>query len=216
LDTAPWERVLSLHAKADGFDYAGLRADEAGMADLARFVESVGAMDPEEPLASWLNAYNALVIHAIVTRPPVPSVRGVDGFFDTLRYRVAGRRRTLDDVENRVIRPRFRDARIHFALNCGARGCPVLHRHAFTTATLDATLDRLCRRALASQRHARIRDGVVHVSELFFWFAADFERDAGSVVAWLARYGGERLAALSADARLERIPYDWRLNQTTR
>jgi len=204
LDASPWERVLTAHAKADGFDYAGLAADEARMADLAAFVEVVGAMDDDEGLASWLNAYNAIVVHAVVTRHPLRSVRDVDGFFDSIRHRVAGRRRTLDDVENRVIRPRFRDARIHVALNCAARSCPALHRHAFVERTLDATLDRLARRAVASQRHVR----GTRVSEIFFWFSADFERDAGSVAGWLRRFGAE----IPEGASLERLRYDWRLN----
>ncbi|MBW2461785.1 MAG: DUF547 domain-containing protein, partial [Deltaproteobacteria bacterium] len=132
LDAGPWQRVLTAHARGGGFDYAGLRADPERLADLNRFVEAVGAMNDDEGLASWLNAYNALVVHAITTRYPLDSVRDVDGFFNTVTHSVAGHSRTLDHLENQIIRPRFHDARIHFALNCGARSCPALSPRAFT------------------------------------------------------------------------------------
>jgi hypothetical protein len=212
LDTSPWERVLDAHAKADGFDYAGLKNDRARMADSRRFLEAVAEMDEDEPLSAWLNAYNAIVVSEVVEHYPIRSVRDVDGFFDTERHRVAGRRRTLDQLEHRVIRPRFHDARVHFALNCGSVSCPALHRHAFEERTLDATLDRLVRRALSSRRHARVSGATVHLTELFFWFEEDFERDAGSVVAWLKAHGGDRFEDLPDDARLRRISWDWRLN----
>jgi len=212
LDVAPWQRVLTAHVRGGGFDYAGLRADPERLADLNRFVEAVGAMDDGEPLASWLNAYNALVVHGIITRYPLDSVRDVDGFFNTVTHRIAGHSRTLDYVENQVIRPRFHDARIHVALNCGARSCPALSSRAFTTRTLDRDLDRLARAAVANRRHVRVVDGGLRVSEIFFWFSADFERDAGSVVGWLKRFGGEAITALPDDAPLSRLRYDWRLN----
>jgi hypothetical protein len=212
LDASPWERVLAAHAKADGFDYAALKADRARLSDLRQFLESVAEMDEDEPLSAWLNAYNAIVVSEVVEHYPLRSVRDVEGFFDTERHRVAGRRRTLDQLEHRVIRPRFRDARVHFALNCGSVSCPPLHRHAFRERILDATLDRLVRQALSSRRHARVSGRVVHLTELFFWFDEDFERDAGSVVAWLKAHGGERFANVPADAELRRISWDWRLN----
>ncbi len=212
LDVRPWERVLAAHAQSDGVDYAALKADAARMADLGRFLGAVAEMDEDEPLSSWLNAYNAIIVAEVVERYPLDSVREVDGFFDSARHRVAGRGRTLDEIEHRIIRPRFRDARVHFALNCGSVSCPPLHGHAFRERNLDATLDRLVERALGSRRHARVSNGTVHLTELFFWFTEDFERDAGSVVAWLKAHGGDRFASVPSDARLRRIPWDWRLN----
>ncbi len=215
LDSAPWERVLAAYARADGFDYAGLKADAARKADLARFLTSVAEMDDDEPLASWLNAYDAIVVSEVVARYPLASVRDVDGFFDHMEHRVAGRRRTLDAIEHQVIRPRFHDARVHFALNCGSRSCPPLHRHAFVQRTLDRTLDTLVEHALADRRQARISGTTVHLTELFFWFREDFERDGRSVVGWLKAHGGARFASVPDDAHLERIPWDWRLNDAS-
>jgi len=214
LDVEPWDQVLRAHVRGGRVDYAGLKADAEAMGRLERFLGAVAEMPESEPLAAWLNAYNAVVVKSVVDRYPLASVRGVPGFFDRQRHRVAGRMRTLDDVEHRVIRVRFPDARVHAALNCAARSCPPLHARAFRGATLDATLDRLVRTMVASDRHVRVRDGRLHVSQLFEWFADDFRRDGGgAVLGWIRRYdAGRKLAGLPDDVRVEHLAYDWRLN----
>lgn len=213
LDVEPWDRVLQAHARQGGLDYGGLRGDPEAMARLERFRVAVAEMPESEPLSSWLNAYNALVVSAIVERYPLASVRDVPGFFDRARHRVAGRMRTLDDLEHRVIRARFPDARVHAALNCGARSCPPLHGRAFREASLDRTLDRLAQRWVASDRHVRVRGGRLEVSQLFEWFAADFRRDAGSVRGWIGHHDATgRLRGVPEDAAMVYVPYDWRLN----
>lgn len=212
LDSAPWDRVLQAHVHRGSVDYAALKADETAMADLNAFLESVARMPESENLAAWLNAYNAIVVKSVIDRYPLSSVRNDAGFFNQNRHRVAGAQRTLDAIENQIIRPRFEDARVHFALNCGARSCPALHGRAFRQGNLDATLDRLARRAVANRRHVRIADGQAEVSEIFHWFSSDFERDAGSVIAWLGRYG----ANVEGITELGRLNYNWRLNDRSR
>lgn len=217
LDTAPYQSVLTAHAHRGGVDYAALAADASARANLDRYVASLATMPDAAPLADWLNAYNALVIKSIVARWPLASVRDVPGFFDRVRHGVAGQQRTLDDIENRVIRPRFHDARVHFALNCGAVSCPPLAPRAFAQGSLDAALDGLARSAVANDAFVRVTGTSVKVSEIFFWFAEDFVRDAGSVIAWLKRYDrGHRLDAVPANVTLERISYRWAVNDRRR
>jgi hypothetical protein len=216
-DVELWDRVLRAHANAGGMDYASLKADAAAVSDLDAFLASVATMPESAPLHAWLNAYNALVVRSVVARYPIRSVRDVPGFFDRVRHRVAGRARTLDEIEHRVVRPRFRDARVHAALNCGARGCPALASRAFTASNLEASLDRLARAMVANDLHVRVRDGRIEHSEIFEWFRSDFERDAGSVRAWMERYDARgKLANVPADAPMTTRPYDWRLNDFPR
>jgi hypothetical protein len=209
LDSAPWDRVLSRHARGGSFDYVGLRADAEGRADLARFLEGAAAMGEDEPLAAWLDAYNASVVASILDHWPVTSVMAIPGFFDRERRRIAGRDRTLNEIENDVIRARFRDARIHVALVCGARSCPPLHPRAFGRTDLDATLERLTRAWLATDRALRIEGGTARASAIFGWYRADFEREAGTVHAWIRRHAQDRVLP---DGPLGELPYDWSLN----
>lgn len=217
LDVAPWDRVLRAHANRGGIDYAALAADSAARSDLDAFLAAVATMPESEPLYAWLNAYNALVAKSIITRYPIRTVRDVPGFFDRAQHRVAGRMRTLDQIENTLVRPRFHDARVHAALNCGARSCPALASRAFTAGNVDASLTRLARALVANGQHVRVRGGTLELSPIFTWFSADFIRDAGSVRAWLDRYDATRkLANVPAAAPTRQRTYDWRLNDAPR
>lgn len=134
------------------------------------------------------------------------------GFFKELGHKVAGEVLTLDELEHKIIRPRFADARVHFALVCAAMSCPPLTASAFRGSSLDRVLDRLTRSFVNSWNGVRIQGDTVRVSQLFSWFANDFKRDAGSVGRYLARYhksAGGRLARMT---RFEHLPYDWSLN----
>ncbi|MCG8556959.1 MAG: DUF547 domain-containing protein [Proteobacteria bacterium] len=212
LDASPWERVLSRCAGQRGVNYAKLKADRDARGDLASFVHSIASMSSSEPLAAWLNAYNALVVSSVVRRYPLRSVMDIPGFFNKERHRIAGERRTLDEIEHDIIRKRFRDARVHMALNCAARSCPPLHPHAFRQRTLQATLDRLARNVVTSPRHVRIGPAQLAVSPVFFWFRKDFETEASSLLAWLKRYARSRLAGLPQSTPIVKGDYDWRLN----
>ena len=218
IDTDAWDRVLQRHANRGGMDYAALKADAAAMSDLNAAYTSLGAMPDSAPLADWLNAYNIVVVKSIVDRYPLRSVRGVNGFFDSVRHRVAGQQRTLDAIENQVIRVRFRDARVHAALNCGAASCPPLAGRAFRPGSLNATLDRLARAFVGSNNHVRINNGRIEASMLFEWFRADFERDGGgSVLGWMRRYDqAGRLASLPATTQITHRNYSWSLNDRPR
>lgn len=208
--TDVWDSVLKAHVRNGRVDYRALKNDAKAREGLSRFVGSLEAMADDASLADWLNAYNALVVHAVIARYPIDSVMSVPDFFKAKRFRVAGRLRSLDEVEHKVIRPRFKDARVHVALNCGAISCPALHGRAFRDATVDATLTRLARAMVRDARHVQRRADGWHVSALFQWFAEDFVRDAGSVGAWIARYRGEEDA--KGPTTLTYLPYDWRLN----
>ena len=150
---------------------------------------------------------------SIVDRYPIRSVRDVPGFFDRAQHRIAGQMRTLDYVENQIVRPRFHDARVHAALNCAARSCPALASRAFTAGNVDASLTRLVQAMVANDLHVRMRAGTLELSPIFTWFAADFTRDAGSVRAWIDRYdAGHKLNGVAPNVPTRERTYNWQLN----
>lgn len=198
--------------------YAKLRADKEDRAALASYVAQVAEADvakhsKKARLAFYINAYNALVIHAIVEQWPVESVMKVPGFFKKTRHGVAGKKMTLDELENGIIRPKFKDARIHFVLVCGAESCPRLRREALTEESVHGVMGRAAREFINSA--TRVEGGKVHTSKLFEWFASDFERDEGSVARYLAKYfkGEQRDAIASGELELTFDEYDWAINK---
>ena len=122
---------------------------------------------------------------------------------------------TLDEIENEIIRP-FGDARIHFAIVCAAHSCPPLQSWAYIGDSLDVQLDRVSRAFLADTTQNEIdpANGDVRVSQIFNWYGADFERDYGSVIAFLRRYGPVPASEWDAgeDIDIQYVTYDWLLN----
>ncbi|MCU0677051.1 MAG: DUF547 domain-containing protein [Myxococcota bacterium] len=216
--TTGWATILRTYTTADGgFRYAALHAHAEHRALLDAYVRAIGAAEPsrwtrDEQLAFYLDAYNALTVHAVVTRWPLRSVMDAPGFFDRIEHRVAGRAMTLNHLENEVIRAGFRDPRIHFAVNCASASCPPLHREPFTAQRdLSATLDRLTRAFV--RRSTRVTNDAVRVSKLFEWFAADFE-PRGGVRAFVASQLDEPAASQVRDESrtLRHATYDWAAN----
>lgn len=213
-----WATVLRTYVTADGgFRYSALRAHPEHLALLDAYAEAVGRADPsrwsrDEQLAFYLDAYNAITVRAVVTRWPIESVMDVPGFFDRIPHRVAGREMTLNHLENEILRARFGDPRVHFAINCASASCPPLHREPFSgRRDLDALLDRLARTFV--RRTTSVSADRVRVSKLFEWFESDFAR-RGGVRAFVASYLDPVPAAEARDEgrALSYAPYDWATN----
>ncbi|MCH8199817.1 MAG: DUF547 domain-containing protein, partial [Chloroflexi bacterium] len=135
---------------------------------------------------------------------------------------------SLDQLENDIVRSLYRDPRIHFALNCGARGCPAMTRKAFSGAHLDVHLDAARERFMQEPRHVRIdRDqSVIYLSSILDWFRADFtswltvsgaspEGREVSIIDYLILYLPDDAAGyLRAHPQIEivYVDYDWSLN----
>ena len=219
LATDDLRAALGAHVRAGRVDYAALARDRAA---LDRFVAWVAATSPESHpelfptrerrLAYWIDAYNALVLRAIVDAWPVSSVRDLAPDFGAFRLprRVGGRARSLDAIEKDVLRG-LGDPRIHFALNCGAVSCPALSAEPWAGPDVDARLDAAVRRALADPAHLRIDPATrtVSVSRLFEWYAEDL----GPPLAWIDRYGpAEGRPASWEGWRVAFLDWDWSLN----
>ncbi|MEZ4317921.1 MAG: DUF547 domain-containing protein [Myxococcota bacterium] len=198
-------------------DYAAIKADRE---ELDRFTGYIARVSPEsspalfptkwDEMAYYINTYNALAIRGVIDRPGLNSVDDikVEYFFYT-RYNIGGRKLDLYRLENSVIRPRFNDPRIHFALNCQSGGCPIFPQTAFLPENLDAFLDEQTTRFVNHPQKVRPKEGaegVWEISQIFEWYEKDFEA-AGGAAAFIHGYRDE----VPADAKIEFIPYDWSL-----
>jgi hypothetical protein len=219
VDAAPFDALLSKYVDAKGqVDYAGLRANKEDRERLDTFLDTIAEAEPDahsdkQQLAFYLNAYNAVVIGSVLDLWPVQSVMKEDGFFKGRKHQVAGKMLTLDHLEHKLIRPQFKEARIHFVLVCAAKSCPRLRTDAFTEQNLDKSLEAAAKEFIPK---ATSVDGkTVTTSQLFNWFADDFKAAAGSVEAYLAKYvDGEAKKVLeSGEAEVKFSEYDWGINK---
>ena len=229
VDHGPWTDLLSRYVStgADGINrvaYGRWTGPDRNALDayLARLAgTAISAMNRGEQFAYWVNLYNALTVRVILDHYPVASIRDIDvspGLFSSGPWgrtliTVEGEALTLDDIEHRILRPIWRDPRIHYAVNCAALGCPNLAPTAFTASGLNAMLDGAAAAYVNHVRGARVESGRLVVSSIYTWFEEDFAGSDAGVIAHLRRYAGPTLiASLNGVTRIADHDYDWSLN----
>jgi len=229
-----WSRLLAEIVTAEGrVDYVRL-AERREILD--RVMGDFAAVSPdatpaafaaeEDQLAYWLNAYNAFTLHAIMDEYPITSVwKTRDGqFFQRRRHIAGGHAVSLDDIEHSILRSRFAEPRIHFALNCGSNGCPPIRPSAFQADGLRETLRTATQQFLASEWNCRIAYDTrrIYVSRIFKMYAQDFAGTSGTSAEY--RLGVLRFVAEHTGVAFDRIAdfevvyntYDWGLNDSRR
>jgi hypothetical protein len=194
---------------------------QAYIAELA--ATPISRFSRDEQLPYWINLYNALTVSVVLDPYPVESIRDIDispGFFssgpwDKQLVVVEGGALTLNDIEHRILRPIWRDPRIHYAVNCASIGCPNLERTAFTAENANALLEKGARQYVNHPRGARVTDGELIVSSIYVWYQADFGGSDEGVIRHLQQYGRPKLkTGLATVDEIADDQYDWSLNDT--
>lgn len=180
-------------------------------------------LNRDEQMALLINAYNAYTVRLILENyPGVKSIRDLNSPWKTARYTVGGETLSLDDIEHGLLRPIFKDPRIHFAVNCASIGCPPLADFAFTGANLEAQLETVTRETLQNPAYVRLNGTTLEISSLLDWYGGDFinptfKGASSSVTMYVAGYATEDVAkVIRANPKsVNFLPYDWRLNDKT-
>lgn len=213
---AEYARLLSAYVTPEGVRYRSWKENAADLEALRKVVYAIGRHQPgkdeKERLAFYCNAYNAWVLHRALEKYPTTGVlSGGDVlFFRRNRIFIEGKKTNLQALENEIIRKEFQEPRIHFAINCASGSCPPLFAKPFTVSDLEETFTRLTKRYVESNPDGvRVKGNTVQLSEIFKWFAEDFEA-AGGVVSFINQY---RSTPLPEDAEIEYMDYDWSLNE---
>lgn len=230
IDHGEWDAFLAryLVSNPDGVNrVAYAQVSDADKRRLENYIAALASVpisqrSRAEQRAYWINLYNALTVHVVLDHYPVESIREIaisPGFFSIGPWkkklvRVEGEELSLDDIEHRILRPIWRDPRIHYAVNCASLGCPSLMPTAFTAANTDALLEQGARDFVNSYHGARFdEDGRLTASSIYDWFQADFGDSEEGVIAHLRRYAAPALAArLDAIDDVHDFEYDWTLN----
>jgi hypothetical protein len=229
IDHGAWDHFVKAYVSPspDGInriDYTGVtesdrRALQAYIAELP--AASIGRFSRDEQLAYWINLYNALTVSVVLDHYPVESIRDIDispGFFsdgpwDKKLIEVEGEALSLNDIEHRILRPIWKDPRIHYAVNCASIGCPNLQTTAFTGGNANTLLGRGARQYVNHPRGAQITDGELIASSIYVWYREDFGGSDEGVIRHLQKFAMPKLR--SALATVEDIAddrYDWSLN----
>ncbi|KTC99307.1 putative Ser/Thr protein kinase [Legionella geestiana] len=177
-----------------------------------------------EQLAYWINLYNALTVHTIATRYPVESIEDINispGLFSIGPWRaplvrVEGLTLTLEDIEDRILRPIWNDSRILYALNNATLGAPNLSPRAYQATTLNRDLNKAAREYINSARGVQVADGQLVLSCLYDWYREDFGGNAEGVLHHLVQFANPSLKTwLRTAPNINSYIYNWHLNTTT-
>jgi hypothetical protein len=230
---AAWDALLKKHVvvidegRASRVDYAGLAQDRSALKQYLAALASVGedqfnAWTREQRMAFLINAYNAFTVEKILMR--YPNLRSIWDFgrifsnpFRDAFFQLLGAPASLDTIEHEILRKRYRDPRIHYAVNCASIGCPMLREEAYVAARLGEQLDAQAKRFLSDRSRNRAREGRLEVSRIYEWFREDFEPLSGYFVAYaglLADDAAQQKLVFERKAAITFLDYDWSLNDS--
>ena len=218
---AEWDELLKKYVDGKGrVDYNAIDKGE-----FEKLFAAVAASSPKKnpdkyasknaQKAYYIDAYNVMVWKNVLTR--LPKLKNVDSektsFFYFTKFIIGGDDINLYDLENKIVRPTFKDARVHFALNCASGGCPQLPPEAFTPAKVDEQLSREARKFVNEKRNVDLDAATkkLKLSHIFDWYKDDFGKEPAKVIEWINNYRAAD-AKLPEDAKIEYVDYDWTLN----
>ena len=203
--------LMSRHV-ADGLvDYETIRSSKA-TAQLVDFIAQFDytSLTDEEEKAYLINTYNVLVIHGVCQNYPLNSLLKIFGFFDQQKWKIGPQQMTLDDLEKGYLLKKYPDPRLHFALACGAKGCPPLAETAFRPETVEAQLDERTTSALNDEQFIKgTTADQIGLNQIFNWYAQDFGGNKGAILRYINNY---RQVKIDDRLPVQYYPYDWSLN----
>ena len=231
LDNKAYNRLLKKHVK-DGFvNYDALKKDPL----LRKYIQTLQKTNikkiknPKEKLAFWINVYNAFTLKLITDNYPVKSIRDLDSkvlstisvknIWKKWKFKLYPKKKeyTLDQVEHKIIRKRFKEPRIHAALVCAAVSCPPLRREAYTGAKLEKQLQSQMKTWLRNKKlnYYNLKEKTLYLSKIFDWFQKDFAPSKKALVTYLYPYLPKKVRKKidKAKTKIAYLPYNWDLNK---
>lgn len=218
-----WDKLLKKYVDAKGFvNYGGFMKDEA---ELKKYLNLLSSNAPnekwsdDEQLAYWINAYNAYTIQLILnySDKKIKSIKDIgdkikipfiNTAWDIKFINIGGKTLDLNNIEHGIIRKKFNEPRIHFALVCAAKSCPSLRNEAYTASKLNQQLDAQGIDFLNDTFKNKITEKEAKLSMLFTWYGGDF-RDKMPINSWINKYSKTKITDAT---RVSNMDYNWELN----
>lgn len=232
---ALFTRVLQKHVRRGLVDYKKLQKNSL----FKSYIKQLERTDPakirakKKRLAFWINAYNAYTLKLIIENYPLKSITELHTggslwlgvatgktIWQKWKFSIYKEKYTLDQIEHKIIRPTFKDARIHAALVCAAKSCPPLRREAYEGNRLDRQLNHQMRLWLRNRKLNRFdpKEKKLYLSKIFDWFEEDFRpSQAEGILQIILPYFPiqirKQIRAIKRDElEIEYLKYDWSLN----
>ena len=220
------DQLLKRHVTDALVDYPALKADakqlDACLDELAAVREADFQKWTQPPqLAFLINLYNAATLRLILDHYPIKSIKQIGsllkGPWDQPVVRLFGATVTLGHVEHEILRKKYTEPRVHFAIVCAALGCPTLRNEAYVGDKLDAQLDDQGKKFLGNNRKNSVdaKNRVLNLSPIFKWFSGDFEKKSGTVLKFVTPFfpADAQAELAKGNFKISYTDYDWSLNE---
>lgn len=218
-----WNDLLNKYVEDDGMvNYIGFQSDSA---DLTSYLELLKTNPPdeetwskEEQIAFWINAYNAYTVKLIIDHYPLQSIKDIGSViqipfvnspWDIKFIEINGVKLDLNNIEHDILRKKFDEPRIHFAINCASFSCPKLRREAYVASQLERQLQEQAINFINDPERNVITIHDITISKIFDWFKGDFTKN-GSLIDFLNQYSKVKIEQVAGVSYLD---YNWMLNE---
>ncbi len=216
--------LLKQHVTAEGkVDYKGFIKDSI---TLNHYLKILSNNPPdskrwtrEERMAYLINAYNAFTVKLIIQHYPIKSIKDIGSSFqipfvntpwDIKFIRIGKEIVDLNALEHGMLRKQFDDPRIHMALVCASKSCPILLNEAYDPKRLNAQLDKQAKAFLADPFRNQINTSQARLSMIFKWYGMDFNKGGKSVRTFINTHSSVQL---NPQTKISYLDYDWALNE---
>lgn len=223
VDNGVWDYLLKSYVTNGLVDYDGMKKDYL----FREYVKQLGSCDPEclesedEKLALACNAYNAFVINGVINHKIYDTVDG-RGFFDFKEHIFAGKTISLNDLEHGMIRPTFKEPRIHVGLVCAARSCPAIRAEAYVGSRVRDQLQDQSEQFANNTTYVKYDEvsRELKLSPILSWYGNDWNGryPNGGYLAWISELTTNQVVknaiskVASGEVKVSFFEYDWALN----
>lgn len=215
-----WDKLLKKYVNTAGLvNYKGLQNDKA---ELDAYLKILSDNPPQsswsqnDQKAFWINTYNAYTISLILQHYPVKSIKDIGGSiykintaWDIRFIKIGNDKYDLNNIEHQMLRKKFNDPRIHFAIVCASISCARLGRDAYTGDKLEAQLEAAGKDFLNDKSKNQITAAKANLSKYFSWYKGDFTKN-GTLTDFINKYSQTKI---NGDTKIGSLEYDWNLNE---
>jgi hypothetical protein len=221
IDNSIYASLLKKHVRKSRVNYDGFKKDEKLLDEYLVVLSRIDSksLTKNSRFAFYINVYNANTIKIVLTKfPGINSIKEIGGFFSnpwkqkfiSLNNRVV----TLDYIEHEVLRPQFKDPRVHFAINCASKSCPPLRNEPYEAKKLAQQLDDQAANFINDKKYNFIKGDTFYMSKIFKWFEDDFsDNQLIFIKSYASNRLQEKLNSFQGNIKIRYLEYDWSLNR---
>ncbi|MBU8848537.1 MAG: DUF547 domain-containing protein [Desulfobacterales bacterium] len=221
IDNQIYASLLKKHVINNKVNYDGFKKDEKLLDEYLAILSrtNIKSLSGNDLFAFYINAYNAFTIKLVLTKyPGINSIKEIGGFFSNPWNKkfISLQKKTvsLDYIEHKILRPKFKDPRVHFAINCASKSCPPLRNEPYEGQILATQLDAQAKDFINNKKNVFVKDDTLFTSKIFKWFEDDFsDNSLFFIKSYASKELKEKLNSTKNNIKTVYLDYDWSLNR---